>query len=372
MDHEFETAIVGGGVVGAAIGYGLAKLGRRVIIIDGADDALRASRTNFGLIWVQGKGDEYPEYHRITRQSAELWPGFASELKELTGVDVEYRRNGGLLFCVSEAQAEEEKAIGEKMAAIHPDYRFEMLERSRVERMLPDIRLGPKVCSASFSHMDGDVNPLLVLRAMLDGFLRLGGTLMTGEHVDSIAPTPGGFRLATDGLTIEAERVIIAAGNDSMAFAKSLDLPLLLVPEKGQLLITERVAPVFPYAASGIRQTMTGTFQLGVTNERVGRSTDVTAAGARHIANRAINVMPDVGALRVIRQWAGLRVLTPDGVPVYDRSRRYPGIHVVACHSGVTLAALHAGPFAEWLAAGGIEPSYDAFRGSRFKMGIAA
>lgn len=94
MDHEFETAIVGGGVVGAAIGYGLAKLGRRVIIIDGADDALRASRTNFGLIWVQGKGDEYPAYHRITRQSAELWPGFASELKELTGVDVEYRRNG--------------------------------------------------------------------------------------------------------------------------------------------------------------------------------------------------------------------------------------------------------------------------------------
>nr|WP_172690410.1 FAD-dependent oxidoreductase [Agrobacterium deltaense] len=335
-------------------------------------DALRASRTNFGLIWVQGKGDEYPEYHRITRQSAELWPGFASELKELTGVDVEYRRNGGLLFCVSEAQAEEEKAIGEKMAVVHPDYRFEMLERSRLERMLPDIRLGPKVCSASFSHMDGDVNPLLVLRALLDGFVRLGGTLMTGEHVDSIAPTLGGFRLATDGLTIEAERVIIAAGNDSMAFAKSLDLPLLLVPEKGQLLITERVAPIFPYAASGIRQTMTGTFQLGVTNERVGRSTDVTAAGARHIANRAINVMPDVGALRVIRQWAGLRVLTPDGVPVYDRSRRYQGIHVVACHSGITLAALHAGPFAEWLAAGGIEPSYEAFRGSRFKMGIAA
>ncbi|PBB11759.1 D-nopaline dehydrogenase [Mesorhizobium loti] len=372
MDREFEIAIVGGGVVGAAIGYGLAKLGRRVIVIDGADDALRASRTNFGLIWVQGKGDECPEYHRITRQSADLWPAFAMELKILTGIDVEHRRNGGLLFCVSESQAEEERIIGEKMAGIHPDYHFEMLDRSRLENMLPDIRLGPQVCAASFSHMDGDVNPLLVLRALLDGFVRLGGTLATGENIYSITPILGGFRLATNALTVEAERVIVAAGNDSTDFAKSLDLPIRLVPERGQLLITERVAPVFSYAASGIRQTVTGTFQLGTTNERVGRSVDVTSGGARHIANRALNVMPDLGALRVIRQWGGLRVLTPDGVPVYDRSRRYPGVHVVACHSGVTLAALHSGPFAEWLAAGGRDPSYAAFCGSRFTMGVAA
>jgi len=372
MDREYEIAIVGGGVVGAAIGYGLAKIGCRTIIVDGSDDALRASRTNFGLIWVQGKGDEFPEYHRITRRSAELWPAFATELKELTTINVEYRRNGGLLFCVSDAQAAEEKAIGEKMAAVHSDYQFEMLERSRLERMLPDIRLGPKVGSASFSHMDGDVNPLLVLRALLDGFVRLGGKLVTGVHVNTIEPAPGGFRLRADSLMLEADRIVVAAGNDSMTFAKDLDLPLQLIPEKGQLLITERVAPIFPYAASGIRQTMTGTFQLGVTNERIGRSTDVTSAGARHIANRAINVMPDIGALRVIRQWAGLRVLTPDGVPVYDRSRRYSGIHVVACHSGVTLAALHAGPFAEWLAAGGDASSYTAFRGNRFETGIAA
>lgn len=372
MKCDFEIAIVGGGVVGAAIGYGLAKLGRRVIILDGADDTLRASRTNFGLIWVQGKGDEYPAYQRITRQSADMWPGFANELKELTGVDVEHRRNGGLLFCVSEAQAEKEKAIGDKMAAIHSDYAFEMIERVRLERMLPDITLGPDVMTASFSHMDGDVNPLMVLRGLLDGFLRLGGTLATREMVSTIAPSDGGFCLTTDARTIEADRVVMAAGNDTMKFADNLDLPIRLVPERGQLLITERVAPVFHYAASGIRQTVTGTFQLGVTNERVGRSVDVTASGAHYIANRALRVMPALGELRIIRQWAGLRVLTPDGVPLYDQSRRYPGIHVIACHSGVTLAALHAGPFAEWLANDAQSAKYAEFRGGRFDLGVAA
>lgn len=372
MGREFEIAIIGGGVVGAAIGYGLAKMGRPVIVFDGADNALRASRTNFGLIWVQGKGDGYPDYYRITRQSADLWPAFARELKELTGIDVEYRRNGGLLFCVSDSQAEEERAVGERMAEIHPDYHFEMYDRSRIETMLPDIRLGPKVCAASFSHMDGDVNPLLVLRALLDGFVRLGGTLATGEKVSSVKPSGGGFRLLAKTLTVDVERVIVAAGNDSVDFADSLELPLRLEPERGQLLITERVAPVFPFAASGIRQTVTGTFQLGVTNERVGRSLDVTSAGAHHIANRALTIMPDLGGLRIVRQWAGLRVLTPDGVPIYDRSRRYPGAHVVACHSGVTLAALHSGPFAEWLAEEGQDQSYDAFRGNRFDTGVAA
>ncbi|MGO4352605.1 NAD(P)/FAD-dependent oxidoreductase [Rhizobium sp. RAF36] len=372
MGRNYEFAVIGGGIVGASIGYGLAKQGLRTILIDGADDSLRASHTNFGLIWVQGKGDDYPAYQRITRQSADLWPEFAKELRQHTGLDVEYRRNGGLLFCLSDSKAQEEKAIGEKMGKIHPAYSFEMLERSRLERMLPDIRLGPKVCSASFSPMDGDVNPLLALRSILHGFVRLGGTLITGEKVTNVMAAAGGYQLSGQGQTIEAERVVVAAGNDSMDFVQSLSLPLRLVPERGQMLITERVAPIFHFAASGIRQTATGTFQFGATNERVGRSTDVTAAGAHHIANRAINVMPDVGELRVVRQWAGLRVLTPDGVPVYDRSRTYAGVFVVACHSGVTLAALHAGPFAKWLASGATDETFADFSGHRFDLGVAA
>lgn len=372
MGRNYEFAVIGGGIVGAAIGYGLARQGLRTIVIDGADNSLRASRTNFGLIWVQGKGDDYPAYQRITRQSADLWPEFARELRQQTAVDVEYRRNGGLLFCLSDLQAQEEAAIGAKMGKIHPHYDFEMLERSRLEKMLPDIRLGPKVCAASFSSMDGDVNPLLALRSILDGFVRFGGTLVTGERVTDVRATDGGYRLSAKAQTIEAGRVIVAAGNDSMEFVKTLALPLRLVPERGQLLITERVAPIFHFAASGIRQTATGTFQFGATNERVGRSTEVTAAGAHHIANRAINIMPDVGELRVVRQWAGLRVLTPDGVPVYDRSRTHKGIFVVACHSGVTLAALHAGPFATWLAADAPGEAFADFSGNRFDLGVAA
>lgn len=372
MAQGYQIAIVGGGIVGSAIGFGLAKRGLRVIIIDGSDHALRASRTNGGLIWVQNKGAERPAYYRITRKSADDWPQLAAELNEVTGIDMEYRRSGGIIFALSSEQLEASKAKAENMAAVHRDYAFEICDRTDYEKMMPDIRLGPRVCGGLFSPMDGHVNPLFMLRSLLDGFVKSGGKLATSQKVNSIVPSEGGYRLTTKDMTVEAERVVIAAGNSAVDFAESLELPLKLVPQRGQLMVTERVAPVFPYASAGLRQHVTGTFQLGVTHEEEGRSVDVTSGGANYIAKRVLQFMPDLANLRVVRQWAGLRVLTPDGTPIFDRSRKYTGIHFVACHSGVTLAAFHAGEFSEWLADGARGDPYSDFSGSRFESGVAA
>ena len=51
-----DVLVVGGGLVGAAVAYGLAREGRKVTVLDQGDNGLRASRGNFGLVWVQGKG----------------------------------------------------------------------------------------------------------------------------------------------------------------------------------------------------------------------------------------------------------------------------------------------------------------------------
>src|SRR5690606_3569053 len=82
---ESDYAIVGGGVVGLAVAYGLLGLGRRVTVLDEGDGAWRASRGNFGLIWVQGKGLDAPAYARWTRRSAAAWKDFAAELREESG-----------------------------------------------------------------------------------------------------------------------------------------------------------------------------------------------------------------------------------------------------------------------------------------------
>ena len=70
---ETDYAIIGGGVVGLSVAHGLLGLGRRVMVLDEGDSALRASRGNFGLVWVQSKGLKAPAYARWTPRSASLW-----------------------------------------------------------------------------------------------------------------------------------------------------------------------------------------------------------------------------------------------------------------------------------------------------------
>ncbi|HQT77710.1 MAG TPA: hypothetical protein PLD10_11715 [Rhodopila sp.] len=48
--------------------------------------------------------------------------------------------------------------------------------------------------------------------------------------------------------------------------------------------------------------------------------------------------MPALKDTSIIRMWAALWVMAPDGFPIYQQSARFPGAFAATCHSGVTLA----------------------------------
>jgi glycine/D-amino acid oxidase-like deaminating enzyme len=87
---------------------------------------------------------------------------------------------------------------------------------------------------------------------------------------------------------------------------------------------------------------------------------------AAAIARRARSILPALADLRVLRAWAALRVMTPDGLPIYAQSAAFPGAFLVACHSGVTLAAAHARLLAPALRDGAIPSDLGAFDATRF------
>src|SRR5438046_6544979 len=101
---QFDAIVIGGGLVGAAIGYGLVRDGFKVAVVDEGDIAFRASRGNFGLVWVQSKGLGAPHYQRWTRLAAEEWPELAKELGERTGSAVGLEQPGGLQPCLGEEE----------------------------------------------------------------------------------------------------------------------------------------------------------------------------------------------------------------------------------------------------------------------------
>jgi hydrogen cyanide synthase HcnC len=369
--REYDVAVIGGGLVGAAIGWGLARAGRRVAVLDEGDVAYRASRGNFALVWVQSKGLGMPEYAAWTRRSSDGWAGFAQALKEETGLDVAFQRPGGFHLCLSKAEFE---ARANTMKRLHNQprmmqYPYEMMERSAVEKMLPQI--GPEVVGGSYCPLDGHCNSLRLLRALHTGLKRHDADYLPNHIVETIEPRGGGFRLATQGGDVAAGKIVLAAGNGNARLGPMVGLDVPVRPQRGQIVVTERARPFLPYPVVTIRQTDEGSVMLGDSVEEAGWDDRVGSAVIATIANRATRMFPLLKGLNVVRSWAALRVMTADGFPIYQQSAICPGAFVATCHSGVTLAANHALAVAPMIAAGRLAADLDVFSARRFDVSKA-
>ncbi|MFC4278406.1 NAD(P)/FAD-dependent oxidoreductase [Achromobacter aloeverae] len=362
-----EIIVVGGGLVGAAIAYGAAKTGAAVTLLDQGDIAHRASRGNFGLVWLQSKGAGFPRYARWSRDAVDHWGPLARELLDLTGVDVDLQQNGGFWIGFSEQEVAERRAL---LAAIDTDGRtpFEMLNHQELKARLPEI--GPRVVGGSWCHLDGHVNPLKLLHALHAGLKLHGGRVFNGVDVHEVGADQGARRFqarSADGRVWRADRIVLAAGlsNDKLASQLGLHAPVLA--NRGQVLITERLKKFLPYPTNKARQTAEGTVQLGFSVEDVGLDDGTTVAAIEWIARRAVMTFPLLSSVKLVRAWGALRVMTPDGAPIYQESPAFPGAFIATSHSGVSLAGAHAYEIGPWIA--GVQPAPDdvgQFAGERF------
>jgi len=363
MTQHCEIAIVGGGLVGSALAWGMRALGARLAVLDAAD-AHAASQGNFGLVWVQGKGLGMPAYVGWTIGSARAWPRLAEELRAHAGIDVALEQAGGLRPCLSpremEARADKLERLYAQAGAERCDVR--MLTRDEALARLP--LFGPDVAGGSYCALDGQCNPLRLHAALRTG-LRRAGVARTHCRVEAIAPAAGGFRLLTDRGSVAAERVVVAAGRGTQRLAAMVGVNVPLVENTGEVLVLERMRRFLPFALETIRQTDEGAVLLGDSHEpRADPALDLSVLGA--IARRALRVIPALASAQVVRAWAAPRVLTPDGFPVYARSAAHPGAFAVACHSGVTLAAAHALDLAPAILAGSLPAALAPFAAERF------
>jgi glycine/D-amino acid oxidase-like deaminating enzyme len=241
--------------------------------------------------------------------------------------------------------------------------------RHDLERMLPGVALGRDVSGATFCPEDGECDPLMVLRALHVGFAAAGGQLHHGVVASDISRDAGMFSVETNAGVFMAPKVVLAAGHGSTALAQMVGINAPIRPQRGQILVTNRLPSFLPFAGDTIRQTADGTVMIGATHEDTGFDIATTPEAGATLARDAIRIFPDLARATMVRTWAGLRVLTPDGAPLYAQSETHPGASLVTCHSGVTLAAVHADVLGPAMLAGRLGDLEDitAFGPSRFE-----
>ena len=365
----FDIAVIGGGLVGSSIAYGLRDRVGSIAVLDEGDVALRASRGNFGLVWLQSKGHGMGAYSRWTLGSTRLWPRLAAQLLEETGIDVALEQKGGLTPLMGDHEIEARHQWVRALMAqpgVEP-YEWKLLDHHQAASLVPG--LGKDVTGAIWTPHDGIVNPLKLLRAFHTAFDRSGVSYLPHHGVAGIVHTAQGFELTTPAGIVRARRIVLASGLRNGELGAQVGLRLPMAPQRGQIIVLERTRRLLDTPMVTLRQNDEGSWLVGDSQEDAGYAEHVTTLPVlATLADRAVRTLPALKEVRAVRAWSALRVRAQDGFPVYEQSSTPPGAFIVTCHSGVTLAATHALKLAPMIAEGALEAELAPFSTRRFHV----
>ncbi|WP_373824357.1 NAD(P)/FAD-dependent oxidoreductase [Achromobacter insuavis] len=365
----YDAVVIGGGLVGSAVAYGLRRELDHVAVLDEGDVAYRASRGNFGLVWVQSKGMGLPRYGVWTMTSAGAWPQLAAELRDETGVDVHLEQRGGVHALLNDEEMEARDTFMRTLLA-QPgmaQYDWKMLDRHELADMVPGI--GPEVRGATWTPVDGIANPLKLLRALHMSFAQRAVDYLPRCPAQQIRQRDGVFEVTTPTGTVRGRKLVLASGLSNKALGEQVGLAVPVRPQRGQIVVLERTRRLLETPLSTLRQTDEGTWLIGDSQEEAGYvDNQVGLPILGTLADRAVRTLPALREVRVVRSWAALRVMSRDGFPIYQQSETCPGAFVATCHSGVTLAAAHALKLAPMIVAGQLADDMAPFSTRRFHV----
>jgi glycine oxidase len=359
-----DVIVIGGGVVGAATARELALAGRAVSVNETGGNIGQAWRAAGGMLASQIEADENDPLLDFGLAAREHYALLAGALLDNTGIDIGLWQEGIARVASTDSEAAELKA--KVVWQQKQGHVSEWLEAGEVRRRWP--WLGP-TAGALWAGRDGALDPELLVQALLADAQRLGARVVTdrvvrvdraGDHVTGVTGAAGHYPAAD---------VIVAAGAWS-GLLEGLPRSLSVQPVRGQMAALPWPAPIprtIVYNKDCYLLARAGEAILGSTMEHVGFQAEVTQAGLARIFAATMLLYPSLMRAKVRRTWAGLRPMTPDGLPIIGGEPSLKGLWYATGHgrNGILLAGLTGVLMRQLLS--GEQPARDlhAFRAER-------
>jgi glycine oxidase len=334
-----DVIVIGGGAVGAACARELASTGRKVLMLEAGGDIGQAWRAAGGLLAPQIEADGRDPLLDLGLAARDRYRPLAEGLRDTTGIDIGLWQEGIARVAATDEEAEE---LRSKVAwQQQQGHRSEWLDRGEVRRRWR--WLGP-TAGALWAAQDGALDPERLVEALRADAQRLGAMLVTDRALrvdrDSERVT---------GVTGEAHRyfagdVVLAAGAWS-GLLEGLPRQIPVQPVRGQMAALPWPANIpraILYHKDCYLLARGGEAIVGSTMEQVGFRSEVTSAGLARIFAATVVLCPGLIRSKIKRSWAGLRPMTPDGLPIIGGDPLLEGLWYATGHgrNGILLAGI--------------------------------
>jgi glycine/D-amino acid oxidase-like deaminating enzyme len=366
LPTDTDVVVIGGGVIGCALAYYLARDGVEVVLLERGELNREASGTNAGSFHLQIAIHQLtglevdslahrllPEI-RLYVEGSNLWQELESDLDG----SLEMHVTGGLMV----AETKTELALLHAKQRIERDAGLEthVLEGEELRDFAP--YLAPDLLGATYCPSEGHANPLLAAPLYALRASESGAAIRTHAPVTAIEMREGGggFTVHTDRGPVKARRVVNAAGawTNEIAAMVGLTHPVrrdglhVNVTEPRERLLTPMIQHIGRRLT--LKQSSNNTFIIGggwpsrAVGED-GRYATVWESTAGNVAV-ALRVLPALAGVRLLRTWSGALAFTDDLEPLVGESRRLRGYFTCMATTGFTLGPLMARMLAETIA----------------------
>jgi len=343
-----HVVIVGAGIMGCAIGFGLARAGLRVTLLDKAVPGAEASSAAAGILGAQCEVTQPGPFLDLCLHARALWPAFAADLEAASGVQVGLLQRGVLETFADPAGHAAATARARWMT--DAGLRAEVLDAQAARGLEP--HLAPEYQGGLWLPDDGAVDAQALVRAVAGAALYAGATLRTGLTFDGLT-TLGeqvtGVRCGAE--QIPADAVVLATGAWTSLVTARVPLRSPIRPAHGQLLLLEPRLPclqrvLMAHGSHGgyLVPRPDGRIIAGATTDAFGFHKQVTAGGLLHVLAVATSLLPVLREATVAASWSGLRPQSDDGLPILGPHPTLHGLHLAAGHyrNGILLAPVTA------------------------------
>ncbi|MBO0722852.1 MAG: glycine oxidase ThiO [Blastocatellia bacterium] len=307
---QFDAIIIGGGVIGCSIAWRLSQAGMRALVVERGAIGREASWAAGGILSPLAEADRADAFFDLCAASRSLYAEFAHELREATGIDIEYRSEGTIYLALTDDDEEELeiRLRWQQQAGLN----VKRLNATCVHKLEPMVN--ERLRWALKFPDDHQVDNRRLTKALEVAARKAGASFLTHTEVISLSLDGRQVRgVLTSRGEIHAKAVIVAAGSWSSLIKadRGEESYFSIEPIRGQMVAIDMAERPLQHILYSRRAYLvprnSGYVIAGSTVEEVGYDKRVTAGGIGSIISRALEIAPGLAKQAILETWAGLR-----------------------------------------------------------------